>query len=146
LRYAYQFNDDRRATAEASRSRSKINDFSAFARGCYGAASCADIATPNFFSAQGEYDIYDYRSPDDTRMHDQLRATLEGHVATGAFEQHLSIGGEWLRRTIDRFGSVNEFVGSGSIDRDPEVFAQTDVALDPKQRRLDSRQRALVMA
>ncbi|MCF5928301.1 TonB-dependent siderophore receptor, partial [Xanthomonas perforans] len=116
LRYAYQFNDDWRATAEASRSRSKINDFSAFAWGCYGAASCADIATPNFFSAQGEYDIYDYRSPDDTRMHDQLRATLEGHVATGAFEQHLSIGGEWLRRTIDRFGSVNEFVGSGSID------------------------------
>ncbi|MFC3564645.1 TonB-dependent receptor domain-containing protein [Xanthomonas dyei] len=40
----------------------------------------------------------------------------------------------------------NEFVGSGSIDRGPEVFAQTDVALDPKQRRLDSRQRALVLA
>lgn len=146
LRYAYQFNDDWRATTEASRSRSKINDFSAFAWGCYGAASCADIATPNVFSAQGEYDIYDYRSPDDTRVHDQLRATLEGHVATGALEHHLSIGGEWLRRTIDRFGSVNEFVGSGSIDRDPDVFAQTDVALDPKQRRLDSRQRALVMA
>ncbi|MGV7189296.1 TonB-dependent receptor [Xanthomonas axonopodis] len=146
LRYAYQFNDDWRATTEASRSRSKINDFSAFAWGCYGAASCADIATPNVFSAQGEYDIYDYRSPDDTRVHDQLRATLEGHVATGALEHHLSIGGEWLRRTIDRFGSVNEFVGSGSIDRDPDVFAQTDVALEPKQRRLDSRQRALVMA
>ncbi|WP_349657017.1 TonB-dependent receptor [Xanthomonas sp. 10-10] len=146
LRYAYQFNDDWRGTAEASRSRSAINDFSAFAWGCYGAASCADIATPNFFSAQGEYDVYDYRSPDDTRVHDQLRATLEGHAVTGVLEHHLSIGGDWLRRTIDRFGSVNEFVGSGSIDRDPEVFAQTDVALDPKQRRLDSRQRALVLA
>ncbi|MCC8625737.1 TonB-dependent receptor [Xanthomonas vesicatoria] len=146
LRYAYQFNDEWRATAEAARSRSAINDFSAFAWGCYGAASCADIATPNFFSAQGEYDVYDYRSPDDTRVHDQLRATLEGHLVTGALEHHLSIGGDWLRRTIDRFGSVNEFVGSGSIDRDPDVFAQTDVALDPKQRRLDSRQRALVLA
>ncbi|WP_372391808.1 TonB-dependent receptor [Xanthomonas sp. NCPPB 3582] len=146
LRYAYQFNDDWRATAEASRSRSTINDFSAFAWGCYGAASCADIATPNFFSAQGEYDIYDYRSPDDTRVHDQLRATLEGRVVTGALEHRLSIGGDWLRRTIDRFGSVNEFVGSGHIDRDPDVFAQTDVALDPRQRRLDSRQRALVLA
>ncbi|CAD7724502.1 Ferrichrome receptor FcuA [Xanthomonas hydrangeae] len=146
LRYAYQFNDNWRTTAEASRSRSVINDFSAFAWGCYGAASCADIVTPNFFSAQGEYDVYDYRSPDDTRVHDQVRATLEGHVVTGVLEHHLSIGGDWLRRTIDRFGSVNEFVGSGSIDRDPEVFAQTDVALDPKQRRLDSRQRALVLA
>ncbi|NIJ81511.1 iron complex outermembrane receptor protein [Xanthomonas arboricola] len=146
LRYAYQFNDDWRATVDASHSRSTINDFSAFAWGCYGAASCADIATPNFFSAQGKYDVYDYRSPDDTRVHDQLRATLEGRVVTGALEHRLSIGGDWLRRTIDRFGSVNEFVGSGSIDRDPEVFAQTDVALDPRQRRLDSRQRALVLA
>lgn len=146
LRYAYQFNDNWRATAEASRSRSVINDFSAFAWGCYGAASCADIVTPNFFSAQGEYDVYDYRSPDDTRVHDQVRATLEGHVVTGMLDHRLSIGGDWLRRTIERFGSVNEFVGSGSIDRDPEVFAQTDVALDPKQRRLDSRQRALVLA
>ncbi|MCD0260385.1 TonB-dependent receptor [Xanthomonas melonis] len=146
LRYAYQFNDDWRATAEAAHSRSAINDFSAFAWGCYGAAGCADIVTPNVFSAQGEYDIYDYRSPDDTRVHDQLRATLEGKLTTGVLEHRLSIGGDWLRRTIDRFGSVNEFVGSGRIDRDPDVFAQTEVPLDPKQRRLDSRQRALVLA
>ncbi|MEA9860044.1 TonB-dependent siderophore receptor [Xanthomonas campestris pv. raphani] len=146
LRYAYQFNETWRASVEASRSRSTINDFSAFAWGCYGAASCADIATPNFFSAQGEYDVYDYRSPDDTRVHDQLRASLDGRVTTGALDHQLSIGADWLRRTIDRYGSVNEFVGSGSIDRDPEVFAQTDVALDPKQRRLDSRQRAVVLA
>ncbi|MFA0924178.1 TonB-dependent receptor [Xanthomonas fragariae] len=146
LRYAYQFNDNWRATADASRSRSVINDFSAFAWGCYGAANCSDLAMPNFFSEQGEYDVYDYRSPDDTRVHDQLRATLEGHVVAGALDHRLSIGVDLLRRTIDRYGSVNAFVGSGSIDRDPEVFAQTDVPLDPKQRRLDSRQRALVLA
>ncbi|WP_022970982.1 TonB-dependent receptor, partial [Xanthomonas maliensis] len=146
LRYAHQFNEAWRASVEAARSRATINDFSAFAWGCYGAPSCAGIVTPNFFSAQGEYDIYDYRSPDDTRVHDQVRATLEGRFATGSLQHQLTAGVDWLRRTVDRYGSVNAFIGSGRIDRDPDVFAPTDVPLGPKQRRLDSRQRALVLA
>lgn len=144
LRYQYRFNDAWQAQLAASRSRVKINDFSAFAWGCYGVASCADDAVPNYFGSDGGYDVYDYRNPDDDRRHDQLQATLDGRFDTGPLSHELSIGADWLRRTIDRYGSVNEWIGSGSIDSDPDVFEPTTVALGPRHRRLDSRQKALL--
>jgi iron complex outermembrane receptor protein len=69
---SYQFNDAWSAQLSAAHSRVVIDDYSSFAWGCYGAASCADDAIPNYFSSEGEYDFYDYRNPDDTRRHQQV--------------------------------------------------------------------------
>ncbi|MFE1817152.1 TonB-dependent siderophore receptor, partial [Pseudomonas otitidis] len=61
-RFEYRFSDAWSGTLSASRSKVVIDDYSAFAWGCYGAASCASAAVPNYFSPEGDYDIYDFRS------------------------------------------------------------------------------------
>ncbi|RMO81821.1 hypothetical protein ALQ36_05050 [Pseudomonas syringae pv. primulae] len=52
-RFEYRFNDSWKGSLSASRSRVVIDDYSAFAWGCYGSASCAAEAVPNHFSAEG---------------------------------------------------------------------------------------------
>lgn len=142
-RFEYRFSDAWTGSLSASRSRVVIDDYSSFAWGCYGAASCAGEAVPNHFSAEGDYDIYDYRSPDDTRRNDEVEAALSGRFSTGSLEHELTFGSSALRRTVDTRGTFNEFVGSGNIYQTPDTFALADKALPHTERRLDSRQYGL---
>ena len=43
---------------------------------------------PNYFSPEGEYDISDYRSPDDTRRNDEAQLALNGQFDT---EVHVAL-------------------------------------------------------
>ncbi|SHN08598.1 TonB-dependent siderophore receptor [Phytopseudomonas punonensis] len=140
-RFEYRFDDNWKAALDASRSEVVIDDYSSFPYGCSPASGCSDWLTQ--FSPEGDYDIYDYRSPDDTRRHDELQATLSGAFTTGIIRHELTIGSSALRRTIDRRASVNVPIGTGNIHEDPADFAPTDLPLNPKQRRLDSRQYGL---
>lgn len=144
-RFEYRFNDAWTGSLSASRSRVVIDDYSSFAWGCYGAASCASAAVPNYFSPEGDYDIYDFRSPDDTRRNDEVEAALTGRFATGALDHELTVGTSALRRTVDTRGTFNEWVGSGNINQTPEEFAPADRALPHTERRLDSRQYGLFL-
>ncbi|MCQ9424831.1 TonB-dependent siderophore receptor [Pseudomonas sp. LJDD11] len=139
-RFEYRFNESWTGSLSASRSRVVIDDYSSFAWGCYGAASCAGQAVPNYFSAEGDYDIYDFRSPDDTRRNDEVEAALAGRFATGSLEHELTIGTSALRRTVDTRGTFNEWVGSGNINQTPDTVTQADKLLPHTERRLDSRQ------
>jgi len=122
----------------AGRSRSAIDDNVAFAYGCYYVAACASLPG-NHFGPNGEYDIYDYRSPDDTRISDTVRASLEGHLASGAWQHVLTVGGDARHRSITRRSSVNAYVGSATIDMpDPPVYAPSPRQPGPRVRRLDS--------
>jgi len=124
------------------RSRSTIDDNVAFAYGCYYVAACATLPG-NHFGPNGEYDIYDYRSPDDTRVADSARATLEGRFATGGWQHTLSLGMQAFHRSITRRASVNDYVGSANInDPEPPVYAPSPRQPGPRVRRLDSWQRA----
>ncbi|UKE61390.1 TonB-dependent siderophore receptor [Xanthomonas translucens pv. poae] len=146
LRYQYRFNDGWRAQLAAVHSRAVIDDYSSFAWGCYGAASCAGDAIPNSFSREGDYDLYDYRSPDDTRRNDQLQASVSGTFATGALQHQLNAGLDELHRTIDQHGAINALIGSGNIAADPPLLAQADAELGPRRRRLDSTQQSLLVS
>ena len=129
----------------AGHSRSVIDDNVAFAYGCYYAAQCADGSTPgNYFAPNGDYDIYDYRSPADTRVNQELRAELRGRFDTGNVTHQLSLGADTLHRTVDKHQNVNEYVGTANI-RDPRVpqYAPSPLQPGPSARRLDSRQNAL---
>jgi iron complex outermembrane recepter protein len=143
-RYRYRFNDAWSAQLAAAHSRAVIDDYSSFAWGCYGAASCASDAVPNYFSREGDYDLYDYRSPDEARRNDQLQATVSGSFATGALQHQVEAGVDYLHRTIDQHGAINEWIGSGNIASDPQVLAQADAELGPKRRRLNSTQQSLL--
>lgn len=142
-RFEYRFSDVWKGSLSASRSRVVIDDYSAFAWGCYGSASCASEAVPNHFSPEGGYDIYDFRSPDDTRRNDEVEAAMTGQFTTGSLEHELSFGTSAFRRTVDTRATFNEFVGSGNINETPDAVAPSDLPLPHTERRLDSRQYGL---
>jgi iron complex outermembrane receptor protein len=52
---------------------------------------------------------------------------------------------DWLQRTVDRHGSINEWVGTGNIYTDTTVVAAADAELGPKRRRQDSVQKSLLL-
>ncbi|MFK3680438.1 TonB-dependent siderophore receptor [Pseudomonas sp. NPDC088890] len=139
-RFEYRFNDDWTGTLSASRSKVVIDDYSSFAWGCYGSTSCASAAVPNYFSPQGDYDIYDFRSPDDTRRTDEVQAVLNGRFDALGLGHELTVGTSAQRRTLDQRPYYNEFVGSGNIATGAPAVAPSERPIGSSERRLDSRQ------
>lgn len=139
-RFEYRFNDDWTGTLSASRSKVVIDDYSSFAWGCYGSTSCASAAVPNYFSPQGDYDIYDFRSPDDTRRTDEVQAVLNGRFDVLGLGHELTVGTSAQRRTLDQRPYYNEFVGSGNIATGAPAVAPSERPIGSSERRLDSRQ------
>ncbi len=143
-RLRHNFNQDWQLRVSAGRSRSVIDDNVAFAYGCYYAVACASGTVPgNFFAPNGDYDIYDYRSPDDTRVSDQARAVLEGQF--GETVQHdVSMGVSSFHRTITRRPYVYDYVGTANInDVQPPVYAPSPNQPGNPVRRFDGWQHSL---
>ena len=143
--HTHDFNPTWQSRIAVGHSRSVIDDNVAFAYGCYYAAQCADGSVPgNYFAPNGDYDIYDYRSPDDTRRNQELRAELRGNFHTGNIGHQLTVGVDGFRRTVDKRRNVNEYVGTVNInDSQLPVFAPSPLQPGASARRLDSRQTAL---
>lgn len=143
--HTYDFSQAWQSRVSVGHSRSVIQDNVAFAYGCYFAAGCADGSVPgNYFAPNGDYDIYDYRSPDDVRRNDEARGELRGHFSTGAVEHELSVGLSAFHRTVDKRQNVNEYVGTANIgDAQVPVFDPSPLQPGPSARRLDSWQRAV---
>ncbi len=143
--HTYDFNNAWQSRVSASLSRSVIDDNVAFAYGCYYAESCWDGSVPgNYFAPNGDYDIYDYRSPDDTRRNRQLRAELRGNFATGNVGHQLTLGADYFDRSVDKRRNVNEYVGTGNIhDAQVPQFAPSPLQPGASVRRLHSQQKAL---
>ncbi|MEI7036214.1 TonB-dependent siderophore receptor [Fulvimonas yonginensis] len=143
-RFNYSFSDDWRVRLAAGHSRSVIDDNVAFAYGCFYSPACANGAPGNFFAPNGDYDVYDYRSPDDTRVDDEARAVLEGHFDTGGVSQQLTLGAGAFRRLNDQRADVYDYVGTANIaELDPPYFAPSPNQPGPSVRRLTSWQRSL---
>ncbi len=138
-KFEYRFSDQWTGQLSAARSKVVIDDYSSFAWGCYYIGSC----NANTFSPEGDYDIYDYRSPDDTRRDDEVQAAMTGLFDTAGLGHELTFGTSAFRRVIDQRTAVNERIGSGNIHQDAATFAPTDVPLNDSHRRLDSRQYGL---
>ncbi|MEO5829560.1 MAG: TonB-dependent siderophore receptor [Rhodanobacter sp.] len=145
LRFDYHLSEAWTAQLSASHSRAVINDNVAFAYGCFYSADCASGATPGwFFAPNGDYDIYDYRSPGDTRVNDEARAVLKGAFDTGAISHEVSLGTSAFRRSIDRRAYVYDYVGTGNIDQvDPPYFAPSPNQPGASVRRLTSWQHSV---
>ena len=141
--FEYRFSDSWKGNISASRSRVVTDDYSSFAWGCYGSASCASAAIPNYFSPEGDYDIYDFRSPDDTRRNDEVQAAFTGAFDTGRLGHELSVGSSAFRRVVDKRDAINVMIGSANINSEPADFARYDGPLNDSYRRLDSRQYGL---
>ncbi|MCP1117864.1 TonB-dependent siderophore receptor [Robbsia andropogonis] len=143
-RFDYQFNDDWRAYVAISRSRTMIDDNVAFAYGCYYAPSCASGATsPYFFGANGDFDVYDFRSPGEYRRNDEVRSAVTGRVWTGAVRHDVSLGVDIQRRVVSMTTAVNDYVGSENIYGPDLTFDPSQNQAGPSFRQLDAWQYAL---
>ncbi|MGR2708571.1 TonB-dependent siderophore receptor [Pseudomonas sp. IB20] len=135
--FEYRFSDQWKGSVSAARSKVVIDDYSSFAWG-------GDTqGFGNHFTPEGNYDIYDYRSPDDTRRDDEIQAAMTGLFDTAGLGHELTFGTSAFRRVIDKREAVNEYIGSGNINEDAPTFKPTDKPLKDSHRNLDSRQYGL---
>ncbi|MBW4794247.1 TonB-dependent siderophore receptor [Pseudomonas tolaasii] len=136
-KFEYRFSDQWKGSVSAARSKVVIDDYSSFAWGG------ATTGLGNYFTPEGNYDIYDYRSPDDTRRDDELQASMTGLFDTAGIGHELTFGTSAFRRVIDKREAVNDPIGSSNINEDAPTFKPTDEPLNASHRNLDSRQYGL---
>ncbi|MDY7547923.1 TonB-dependent siderophore receptor [Glaciimonas sp. GNP009] len=145
LRLDVAINPDWHGSLAVSRSRVIIDDNSTFPYGCFYVSSCGAGGTPpQYFSATGDVDVYDYRFPNDTRRNDQVQAILQGKTMLGGLRHDLTFGASSFRRTVSLSDGVNQYVGSDNIyNATPLIFAPSTDIPSSSTRRLDSRQQGL---
>ncbi|MDY4300932.1 TonB-dependent siderophore receptor [Pseudomonas salmasensis] len=136
-KFEYRFSDQWKGSVSAARSKVVIDDYSSFAWG-------GDTnGLGNYFTPEGDYDIYDYRSPDDTRRDDEVQAAMTGLFDTAGLSHELTFGTSAFRRVIDKREAINAWIGSGNIYQDAPSFPPTSEPLKDSHRNLDSRQYGL---
>ncbi|WP_133978658.1 TonB-dependent siderophore receptor, partial [Pseudomonas inefficax] len=139
-RFEYRFNEAWTGALSASRSKVVIDDYSSFAWG-------SERGFQSHFSPEGDYDIYDFRSPDDTRRIDEIQAMLNGRFDIASTSHELTVGTSAQRRTVDQRTYYNELlehggnIHTGSIAQPP-----SDRPIGSSERRLDSRQYGLFVS
>lgn len=109
LRFDYQFDADWRATLSANQYQIKRDDFAAFPYGC---------TTGNLFPGfcgNGEYDVYDYQSENESKSQTAAQALLQGNVTTGALRHELTFGISGARRRDKAGDFVYDFRGTDNL-------------------------------
>ncbi|MHA3081145.1 TonB-dependent siderophore receptor [Acinetobacter sp. ANC 5502] len=149
LKYIYQVNDNWTAHLTASQSRAVVDDYSAFPWGCsYGNICDYSTSLGNTFDKNGNYDIYDYRSPNDTYLTNQFKAGLNGKFSTGSWQHTLSLE---LSQTYKRHAQYDaiyqpvtaDFQSTGNIYSDPVTYIPSEKMLGNHYKSLESQQTAL---
>ncbi|MEK1954270.1 TonB-dependent siderophore receptor [Pseudomonas sp. YNh] len=139
-RFEYRFNEAWTGTLSASRSKVVIDDYSAFAWG-------SEEGWQSHFSPEGDYDIYDFRSPNDTRRVDEAQAMLNGRFDVAGNTHELTVGTSAQRRTLDQRTYYNELLEHpGNIYTGSPAQAPSDKPIGASERRLDSRQYGLFVS
>lgn len=109
LRFEYQISNDWRATLAANKHEFKRDDYTAFPYGC-GAANLY----PGY-CANGDYDVYDYQSVNESKSLWGTQAILNGKFATGSVTHELAAGLSSSQRR-DYFGDyVYDYAGSSNL-------------------------------
>ncbi len=139
-RFDLEFNADWRGYLTAGRSRAVIDDYLAFPYG----SNSASVFSPTF-AANGDYDVYDYRSPDDTRRNDEAQAVVQGRFNMGSVRHDLTLGVTMSRRVVDKSDGISIPVGTGNIYTPVAApLAPSGAIIPASYRNLDSRQQAIL--
>ncbi|MDO7210329.1 TonB-dependent siderophore receptor [Acinetobacter nosocomialis] len=147
LKYQYAFNDQWNASLSASQSRVVIDDNSAFPWGCY-SSICEVTGLGNTFDKHGNYDIYDFRSPDDTRITNQFAAGLNGQLNTGNIQHQVAFELQNTRKNLKRYDPSNQLIENeiGNIYTDSSDFKMPPEKLGNRFKALESDQTAFTIS
>ncbi len=143
LKYQYAFNDQWNASLSASQSRVVIDDNSAFPWGCYNDI-CSGLG--NTFDKHGNYDIYDFRSPDDTRITNQFAAGLNGQFNTANIQHQIAFELQRTYKTLKHHAPLNVAVGTGNIYQDTIDYNPSSESLGDRYKALESDQTAFTIS
>ncbi|MFM6958132.1 MAG: TonB-dependent siderophore receptor, partial [Acinetobacter sp.] len=139
LKYNYQINKDWSANLSASQSRIVVDDYSAFPWGCYSNV-CQITGLGNTFDQNGNYDIYDFRSPDDSYLTNQFKAGLNGQFSTGTLQHKLSLELSQTYKRHAQYDAINKPVGTGNIYTDTVNYDPSGATLGNHYKSLNSQQ------
>ncbi|MEO6897758.1 MAG: TonB-dependent siderophore receptor [Caldimonas sp.] len=117
LRVTQKFGDGWRLVVHGLTQRLRTDDRIAFPFGCSDPTPPPHgTYYPDRFCPNGNFDLYDFRSDDETRRSSTIDVALHGAGATGALAHQFSLG---VQRTIvkNRFqADAYNFAGTGNID------------------------------
>lgn len=144
LKYQYAFNDQWNGSLSASQSRVVIDDYIVFPYGSY-YSSGNPLAV---FDKDGNYDLYDYRSPDDTRITNQFSAGLEGQFKTGNIQHQVAFELQNTRKNLKRYDPSNQLIENeiGNIYVDKPDFQMPTEKLGSRFKALESNQTAFTIS
>ncbi|MFZ6730777.1 TonB-dependent siderophore receptor [Undibacterium sp. Ji42W] len=138
LRFEYQINADWRASVSANKHEFKRDDYTAFPYGC-GAANLY----PGY-CANGDYDVYDYQSVNESKSLWGTQAQLNGKFNAGGMQHELAVGLSNSQRK-DYFGDyVYDYAGSSNLFRPVSVMPSTNKTGPAILRRTDKEWSAFV--
>jgi len=126
LRITQKFGDRWRLVAHGLTQYLRTDDRAAFPFGC---TDPNGTYYPDRFCPNGNFDLYDFRSENESRRSSTLDVTLHGAAATGALAHEFSLG---VQRTIvrNRFQAfANNFAGTGNVDGTLVVPPAPDMTL-----------------
>ncbi|HAI55984.1 MAG TPA: TonB-dependent siderophore receptor, partial [Acinetobacter nosocomialis] len=132
----------------ASQSRVVIDDNSAFPWGCY-SNICEVTGLGNTFDKHGNYGIYDFRSPDDTRITNQFAAGLNGQFNTANIQHQIAFEIQHSYKTLKRYNSNSmelDPIGTGNIYEETKDYAPAQVDLRNYYKALESNQTAFTIS
>ncbi|AVR97697.1 TonB-dependent siderophore receptor [Pseudoduganella armeniaca] len=128
VRFQYEFTPEWRAVVSANRHDFKRDDYTAFPLGCGNVAG---------FCANGDYDVYDYRSLGEKKKPLATQAMLQGRFATGALRHELTAGVSYFQNKESWGDYLYNPVGTSNIYR-PVVLAPDGGSSGPvSERRVD---------
>lgn len=145
LKYTYQFNDNWTGNLVASQSRVVVDDYSAFPYGCAYSNECQYTGLGNTFDQNGNYDIYEFRSPNDSYLTNQFKTGLNGKFNTGTWQHSLNLELSQTYKRHAQYEGTNTmvWVGTGNIYEDSPTYAPSDKNLGNHYKSLNSEQIAL---
>jgi iron complex outermembrane receptor protein len=109
LRFQYQLTPEWQATLSANQHHFKRDDYTAFPYGC----SSAEL-WPGY-CANGDFDVYDYRSLGEVKKPGSALAQLHGRFATGAVTHELTTGLSYFRNSEHWGDYLYDFAGVSNI-------------------------------
>ena len=135
INFQYQLSPEWKATVSANQHRFKRDDYTAFPYGC-----SSEELWPGF-CANGDYDVYDYRSLGESKKPLSAKAQLNGRFATGAIRHELAAGLSWFSNHESWGDYVYDYAGVSNIYH-PVVVPMSSGVVGPVSERRSDHERA----
>jgi iron complex outermembrane recepter protein len=123
LRFEQALSNDWRWSAQVGTQRLKSQDRVAFPFGC----GDAGTGICNAYYANGDYDLYDFRSENERRTTNALQLQLKGKVNTAGVDHQLALG--ILRSSFKETGQTGAYNYVGTINLFAPVATAPDASL-----------------